>query len=228
MSYSLVALYRQQCFPETHLAISENARVVSANKHLAMRVVIIGAGISGLSMALHLGKYLPDSDILIVEGYKSGEKKPGHSASTFSGGLGVEVGPNGMRVLRRLSPSIHRCVASAGYPVDKFELRTAAGTLLGVRPVGSNTPTIERTVMIGRRDLWGFLKQAVERQFGDGVIREDCKILAITQRGNKVEMVLRDGEVLEADLVIGADGVRSAARKAVLEESESDEVVGFQ
>lgn len=193
-----------------------------------MRIIIVGAGISGLSMALHFRKHLPATVLMIVEGHDSANGRQDSSPSTFSGGLGVEIGPNGMRVLRRLSPSLHQSVVSTGYPVDNFEMRTAGGTLLGKRTMASDSPTIEKTIMIGRRDVWNLLKKEVERQCGEKVIREGHKVRLISQNGNEAKVVLQEGKILTADLVVGADGVRSAARKAVIDEDDGDGSVEFQ
>ena len=193
-----------------------------------MRIVIVGAGIAGLSMALHLKRHLPTASLTLLESHKITDKAKDDAPSTFSGGLGVEVSPNGMRVLRRLSKSLHRSVVDIGYSVDRFEMRTEAGRPLGFRPAGSECPTVETTIMIGRFELWHLLFQEIEQQCGDKTVRDGCKLNEIKQRGDKAEVILRDGETLCADLVIGADGVRSVVRKAILEEGEKDDFVEFQ
>ena len=56
------------------------------------RIVIIGAGISGLAVAFRLQERLPDADITVIER----AARPGGTAWTVrEQGFQVEIGPNG-------------------------------------------------------------------------------------------------------------------------------------
>src|SRR5262249_47777576 len=56
------------------------------------RIVIIGAGISGLSLAYRIEQLLPDADVTVLER----DARPGGKVWTeHSNGFQVEIGPNG-------------------------------------------------------------------------------------------------------------------------------------
>jgi oxygen-dependent protoporphyrinogen oxidase len=57
-----------------------------------MRIVIVGAGVSGLSLAFRLRQRLPDADIRVLE---SGDRPGGTAWTDRRDGWTVELGPNG-------------------------------------------------------------------------------------------------------------------------------------
>ena len=183
-----------------------------------MKIIIIGAGLAGIVSYLHLRKHLPpDTEITILERHASEAQNA--APSTFAGALGV--GPNGMRVLRQLDPTLHARVQAAGAEVRQFELRTAGGWSLGLWPAGSGDVVKQGTVMIVRRQLWEILKE----ELGAEVVKEGVKVMEVRQEG---EVILEGGERIKADLIIGADGFRSISRAAVIDEGEKGRDVEFQ
>lgn len=101
-----------------------------------MKVVIVGAGVSGLTTYLFLNKLLrPKLDantqleILIYDSHEAPKNadRPSPSLvapSAFAQGVGGVVGisPNGLRVLKQLDEGLFRSVANKGYPVSTFKL----------------------------------------------------------------------------------------------------------
>ena len=57
-----------------------------------MRIVIVGAGVSGLSLAFRLRQQLPDADIRVLE---SGDRPGGTAWTDRRDGWSIELGPNG-------------------------------------------------------------------------------------------------------------------------------------
>lgn len=70
----------------------------------------------------------------------------------------------------------------------------------------------EVCVAIGRQALWKCLSDVV----GEGVV-EFRKVTGVKQGegGGRPKVTFENGEVEEADLVVGADGVRSVVREAL-------------
>lgn len=176
-------------------------------------IVIVGAGIAGLSTYLQLRKHLPSSfeySVTILERHAIPSTQD-ESASTLGGGLGIS--PNGMRILRRLNPAIHAEVERTGMRCTTFDLRTCGARCLGAGWAGSTHPTTEATVMIDRKSFWSVLRRHVP----DNVVREGCRVLEVSGDGL---VKLDGGETLKADLIIGADGLRSIVRRCVLDGDE--------
>ncbi|KAK1754334.1 salicylate hydroxylase [Echria macrotheca] len=198
-----------------------------------MKIIIIGAGISGLATYLHLRKHLPSPPsakphtIHIYESHSprtttetsQSQSFEALSSSTAIVGGGLGVSPNGMRVLRHLSPELHAAVAAQGFPCENFVFMGANGWTLGIQPTsdhgGFEGPDghAEVCVASSRHGLWACLMDAV----GDGVVqyRKVVEIKTIETTGKKTVVFEDGGEEEGYDLVIGADGVRSVVRKAI-------------
>ncbi|MPZ56819.1 MAG: FAD-dependent oxidoreductase [Rhizobiales bacterium] len=166
-------------------------------------IVIIGGGIGGLTAALALLRQGLDVDV-----YEQSDE-------LREVGAGVQMGPNGTRVLHALglkdaleriqfAPS-HREIRlwNTGETWNWFELGAAAVERHG-------TPHL----MLHRRDLHDILADAVRSLKPDGLhLGKRCA--AITQTGDQVEVRFADGETVSAAIVIGADGIHSNVRASL-------------
>lgn len=127
-----------------------------------------------------------------------------------------------MRILRELSPELHKRVVAAGYPVENFVFKSSRGWKLSSTKTGDGRVEEgeEVCVAIGRQVLWKCLFDEV----GEGIV-EFKKIVSVRQgnrEGGKPSVQFENGEVEEADLVIGADGVRSVTKKALFDECDTN------
>lgn len=132
------------------------------------------------------------------------------------------------------STMIHRLLAT-GHPVSKWKIGSARGWKLvdaEMVPPGSNKKAITG-VMVSRQGMWKILLDEVARVGGKGAVRRatirEVVVPAAAGRGGKEEgtqadtgpaqgkpvVVLDDGSRETADLVVGADGLRSVVRKAM-------------
>lgn len=206
-----------------------------------MKVVIIGAGIAGCAVYLELKKHFPksddptkDLDIKIYEAYDTGkdvtseDREPGptHSSTLIVGG-GLGIAPNGLSVLQRLDEGLLRDVTRDGYVITRSNLKNKNGNLLMyIDPNGSTTrepgePSKKlNMVACSRHSLWRCLRTRIPDE--DIVTKRVSQVIANPEGRNIVHFV-DESEPVEADIVIGADGVKSIAKRALFPEAAEDQ-----
>jgi 2-polyprenyl-6-methoxyphenol hydroxylase-like FAD-dependent oxidoreductase len=94
-----------------------------------MKVLIIGAGIGGLTTYLALQKHLANSvtpfTVKIYESYGS----PTSTTSSIGGGLGLA--PNGLRSFSTVSPRAIEYMQERGFPGPIMTFRNSSGRMIG-------------------------------------------------------------------------------------------------
>ncbi|OJZ82863.1 hypothetical protein ASPFODRAFT_700684 [Aspergillus luchuensis CBS 106.47] len=201
------------------------------NNQPTMKIIIIGAGISGCAAYLTLRKHLPppppsspsqDHEFTIYEAYPSpSSPNPPNPTNKITVGGGLGIAPNGLRVLERLDESILRDAVTSGYMLDHTNLKDKHGKTLIQLPSssssnsGSNESSGSNKALhllgTSRHNFW----LCLHRRIPENVIVYNKRVARVishpTQR-NTVTFV--DGsEPVYADLVIGADGLRSVVRQ---------------
>ena len=208
-----------------------------------MKIVILGGGISGLSVYLFLQKHLPKPsppakphEILIYEAYDTTRglhskdagsayiPKPqtdyDQTANSIAIGGGLGILGNGLNVLKRLDEDIFHDIVRNGHPLTNFKFSNSRGWTLLNQPL--QTENGMTGVLVGRQAFWACIRDKVPDEAI--VTKKVAAVVAnVGNRRNVVQFVDGSPDV-EADLIIGADGLRSIARKAVL---GSDEKVDF-
>ena len=173
-----------------------------------MKIIIVGAGIGGLATYLSLKKHLPTSTVTVYESHGS----PSSTNSNVGGGLGLA--PNGQRAIAAISNNAVSYIRQRGFPAPAFTMRNSAGQWLGNYPAGR----AERyggfeQVLLRRAVVHNALLEEIPE---DAVVwGKKVKSVTETEAGATVEFV--DGLVETADLVIGADGVRSVVRECMFD-----------
>jgi 2-polyprenyl-6-methoxyphenol hydroxylase-like FAD-dependent oxidoreductase len=190
-----------------------------------MKIIIVGAGISGLATYLFLHKNLPASagpyDITIYESHRPREANvplttdlnfEELSSSTLLVGGGLAVGPNGMRVVQDLDPDLHDKLKAQGFVVEKFVFKAARGWRLASVPTGDQRELQEWPVAISRHGTWKMFMGAVPE---DRVVYRKIVEVFVSENGKPAVKFADGDQVEEADLLIGADGVRSVVKKGL-------------
>lgn len=199
-----------------------------------MKIVIIGAGISGCTAFLQLTKHLPklpgaDHEFTIYEPYNTEvdatsddrPEGPTHSSTLIVGG-GLGVGPNGLNVLKRLDENLLRDVVRGGYAVDHSNLKSKNGTLLIRMESNAAQPAGGRPMnMVGssRHSLWKCLRMRIPDHF---IINKRVSEVVAKSTGRNVIRFADGSPDIEADLVLGADGIKSTAKRALFQEEKND------
>ncbi|MEV0567217.1 FAD-dependent monooxygenase [Dactylosporangium sp. NPDC050588] len=169
---------------------------------MTSRVVVIGSGIGGLTAAIAL-----HADGHEVEVYDQ--------AATFSAiGAGVSLGANGTRLMDALGlgPAL-REVGSDLQRIQFHEWRT--GEIFYEHPMGDWYTARFGAPFLGlhRADLQQVLLDAFRAAGGEVHLGKRCATIAETP--DDVTIAFADGTTTTADVVIGADGVRSTVRQHV-------------
>jgi len=162
-----------------------------------MRVVIVGAGIAGLTLALCLGR--AGHQVLIVE----------RSPRLRGEGYMIDFFGSGYDAAERLG--LIPTLAGIHYPIAWLSFRARDGTTrfrLGYETM--------RSLLGGRHFNFvrGDLERVLFEALGPGVdVRFGATIDAFAQSGDVIDVTLNDGFRVRADLLVGADGVHSRVRR---------------
>lgn len=167
------------------------------------RILIAGGGIGGLTAALALAQ--SGMPVQVLE-----------QAANFSeAGAGIQLGPNGVHVLRALgvADSLASCAVA---PESVLLIDAHAGLGLTSVPLGPMTELRYGAPywVVHRADLQRVLLEAV-RANDNVMITQPFRIASCTAQGQRVQVTSEAGETAEGDALIGADGIRSRVRTAI-------------
>ena len=169
-----------------------------------LRILIVGAGIGGLTAALAL-------------------LRGGHEVAVYEQapwlaelGAGVQISANGSRVLFALGlePAIRRVWS---VPSAKEIRLWNTGEIWKLFDLGAESVARYGApyFMIHRADLHTALRDAVEA-LAPGAIRLDARCVSFDDDGRSITLHLANGESVTGGALIGADGVHSRIRNALV------------
>ncbi|MFB5195414.1 FAD-dependent oxidoreductase [Neobacillus sp. KR4-4] len=173
-------------------------------------VIVVGGGIGGLAAAYGIAK-LGKKVTLLEQAPQFGEV-----------GAGLQVGPNGLRALDALEV-LDEVYKLAVFPRRHVFMDALSGKELSAVQFGDSF-----------RDRFGYPYIVIHRSDLHSVLLKACqsldnvsfltnhKLESIEESEDYVELCCENGAVLQAETVIGADGIRSMARKLV---SQADPVI---
>jgi 2-polyprenyl-6-methoxyphenol hydroxylase-like FAD-dependent oxidoreductase len=165
-----------------------------------VKVLVAGAGIGGLAAAIAIRRAGHEVEVL--------ERAP----VLREVGAGVAIWPNGNRALADLGMQ-----DVPGISVPGVQVRTAHGRLLIETPAGEFRARYGHDlILVHRAELHSSLLEMVGREN----VRAASEVVAFEQDGARVAASLATGERLEADGLVGADGLRSAVRRTLLGDGE--------
>ncbi|SHM72927.1 FAD-dependent monooxygenase [Cryptosporangium aurantiacum] len=171
-------------------------------------VLVVGGGAAGAASAILLAERGIAVEVV--------ELKPDVTAL----GSGITLQGNALRVLRQLG--VWEKVSAKGYAFNDLGIRAPDpnGTVVAEFPdARTGGPELPATLGMYRPDLAAIL---MARAGDVGVkVRFGTTFADLTQDENGVDVTFSDGSTGRYDLVIGADGIRSAVRRALGVELET-------
>jgi 2-polyprenyl-6-methoxyphenol hydroxylase-like FAD-dependent oxidoreductase len=174
----------------TRLAVGVARPVPPPDDHL-MRVIVVGGGIAGLSVAIALRRTGNEAVVL--------ERAP----RVDPVGAGITLFANAMRALDRLG--VGEAVAARGAAAIRSAILTSDGRELTRVP----SDLLEGTIALHRADLQAELAAA------SGDVRLGVEVTAVEQGEDGVVARSTDGSEERGDLLVGADGLSSVVRRAI-------------
>lgn len=167
-----------------------------------MKVIVVGAGIGGLTAAALLHRR--GHEVRLIE----------RAGGFGEVGAGLQLSPNGARVLAELGLG-DRLAEVGTTPARVVFRRWQDDSVLLSRPMGG--AAVERFghpyYNVYRPDLVAILAEAAS----EVPVRFKATVTAVHQPedGSGAEVELADGDRLRADLVVGADGIHSRVRQSL-------------
>ncbi|WP_294621448.1 FAD-dependent monooxygenase [uncultured Roseovarius sp.] len=161
-----------------------------------LKCLVIGAGIGGLTVARALA--LRGAEVTVLE----------QAEAIREVGAGLQISPNGFAVLRALGlDEALRAVGVQGEAVSLRDYRKGEVARLDLTRLDSRD-----YYFLHRADLIEVLAEGARAA---GVRIRLLQRVAKVEPGARPAVHLCNGAVLEADLVVGADGLHSKARQAL-------------
>ncbi len=165
------------------------------------RIAVVGAGLGGLTA----GGFLQRAGFptMVYE-----------QAPTFSRiGAGIILSANATKVLRRLG--IEQDLIATGIKPECYISRAwdTGATQYEIMFDAASEQKFGGTYLnVHRGDLHAVLEKAV----APGSIAFDHRLVALEPTSDAIRLIFENGATVEADLVIGADGIRSRVREILL------------
>jgi salicylate hydroxylase len=165
-------------------------------------VAIIGAGIGGLSLGLALRERGLRADVF-------------EQASELAEiGAAIALSANALREYARLG-LVDELAAASTVPTELIYRHWRDGHRIAAEPVAKDTAYVERFGApyfgIHRADLQKTLSTA----FGVENVHLGCRLVNLVAQSGSVVLEFANGRIEHADVVVGADGVRSTVRRWV-------------
>ncbi|MEH3143562.1 MAG: FAD-dependent oxidoreductase [Mycobacterium kyogaense] len=155
------------------------------------RFIVVGAGIAGLATAVALNR--DGHDVRVLE-----------QRTDLGTGTGISIWPNALAALDEIG--VGDAVRDAGGRVTAGAIRWRSGRWLR-RPAGQRMVTAlgEPLVVVRRSTLTGLLADALP----PGALITGASVTTVSTTESGVQVTTAGGDVLAADALVGADGVRS-------------------
>jgi salicylate hydroxylase len=189
-----------------------------------LKIIICGAGLAGLAAGIALRK--KHHEVSIIES----------TSEITEIGAGIQIPPNSSRIL--ISWGLEEKFREKVVVPRRMQTRRyATGEVLGlqeVNPFMEDTygfPYLSSVDIVSERTLifdryWLIHRADYQKILYDAAVEAGvhfslgCHVESVDD--NEATIMLRDGRRLQADLIVGADGIRSKIRKSILKDKDPE------
>ena len=163
---------------------------------MPLTTIVVGGGIGGLSLAQELG--LAGLPVVVLE----------RAPKLATVGAGIIMNPNAMGVLE--ANGLARCVrsrSSAYLARETFDQRGQPLAIRDYRPLFA-----EGRLAIGALCHRAHLHECLSDGLPAGIVQPDTRLVALEAGPDGVRVETESGQTFMGDVLVGADGIRSAVR----------------
>jgi salicylate hydroxylase len=164
------------------------------------KVAIVGAGLGGLAIAIALHKQGINAQVYEKAGFLR------------SVGAGLSILPNGLNSLEAIAPGITEALKNAGSKIQMLTLKKSTGEMIAQKSVTLMEKYGQPMLLIRWSRLQEILAAALPRE----TIHLDYQCIGFEQNDKGVEVYFDGKNPVQADLLIGADGLNSAVRQTLI------------
>ena len=168
-----------------------------------MKVIVVGGGIGGLSLALSL--HQAGISVRVYEAVDD----------PISIGLGINLQPAAVRELTELG--LGDVLAQTGIATQELAYFNKLGQLVWSEPRGLSAGYKWPQYSIHRGQLQQLLMRAVRERIGENNFRSGLRFVAFEQNRQRVIAKVRSASsrtlLDDADILVGADGIHSTVRR---------------
>lgn len=160
-----------------------------------LNVAVIGAGYAGATAALALARL--GANVTIYE----------QAQEIKEVGAGIGLRPSTMDQFRKLG--IFDAIDAVTSPSDYFEILLAHGQRIAMEEWPEKEAFGASTHFVHRGDFIDTLLSVLP----EGMLKKNHRLSSIVDNGDSATLAFENGLTVKADLVVGADGIRSQVRK---------------